>query len=244
MNILSFINDLRSAIGHAKANGQDSILIENLNAYLDENEKIAKNLKGLSEIEENNEREVAQRNFENEIKVAQIQSVASLELFKSVVEAGLTALKSAIIINGAAAVALLAFIGGIINTAENRASISGIGEALLIFTTGVGLAGLATGLRYINQWLFHDSFDKKITRKTVEIKECRLEKIGNYLRKLLVFIGISSFVMFFWGGWKSYTALTKFQNSPITTNTIPSEDSINGLQTNKKTHKKHYKKIE
>ena len=238
MNILSFINDLRSAIGHAKANGQDSILIENLDAYLDENEKIAKNLKGLSETEENYERETAQRNFENNIKVAQIQAEASLEMFKSVIEAGLTALKSAIIINGAAAAALLAFIGGIINTVENRVLISDIGQALLIFTTGVGLAGIATGLRYIAQWLFHDSFDKKITRKTVEIKECRLEKIANCLRILLVLIGIASFVMFFWGGWKSYTALTKLQNSY----TIPSEDNVNALQTNKKTYK-HYKKI-
>ncbi len=227
MNIFSFINDLRGAIGHAKENGQNAILIENLESYLDDIETIAKTSAEQSYSEEANRIEEAQRNFENEIKIAQIQSTASLELFKSVLESGLTALKSAIIINGGAAIALLAFIGGIINTKNNRASISGIGEALLIFTIGVGLAGIATGLRYITQWLFHDSFDKKITKKTAEIKECRLEKIGNCLRIVLVFIGAASFVIFFLGGWKSYTALTKFQNTSIVTNATSSECEIN-----------------
>ncbi len=227
MNIFSLIADLREAIGQAKANGQNAILVEKLESYLDEIEIIAKTSREQSDVEETKRREEAQRSFENEIKVAQIQSEASLEMFKSVIEAGLTALKSAIIINGGAAIALLAFIGGIINTKKNGASISGIGEALLIFTLGVGLAGIATGLRYITQWLYHDSFDKKITKKTAEIKECRLEKIGNYLRNVLVFIGIASFVMFFWGGWKSYTALIKFQNSSIIKNATSSEDSIN-----------------
>lgn len=224
MNIFSFINDLREAIGHAKAYGQDSISIKKLDSYIEEVEKIAKISKEQSEAEEKEMREEAQKHFENELKIAQLQSDASLEMFKSVVEAGLNALKSAIIINGGAAVALLAFIGGIIKTtSENQASISCIGQALLIFTIGVGLAGTATGLRYMTQWCYHDAMDKMYKNKTSEIKKFLSGKIGNYLNIFTVLIVIASFIAFFFGGWKSYTALTKFQDSSIAASSISQE---------------------
>lgn len=228
MNIYSFINDLREAIGHAKACGQNSISIKKLDSYLDEIETIAKTSKELSEAEENIRREDAQKHFENELKIAQLQSDASLEMFKSVIEAGLNALKSAIIINGGAAVALLAFIGGIVKTtSENHVSISCIGQALLIFTIGVGLAGTATGLRYITQWLYHDAMSKMYVNKTTEMKKFLSGKIGNCLNIITVLIVVASFAAFFYGGWKSYSALTKLQNSSLITNSTSYEDRIN-----------------
>ncbi|HAU29580.1 MAG TPA: hypothetical protein DCW68_05660 [Rhodospirillaceae bacterium] len=56
--------------------------------------------------------EDVKRNFERDICMVNVRSEHGLAMFNSVVEAGLSAVKSGIIINGGAAVSLLAFIGG------------------------------------------------------------------------------------------------------------------------------------
>lgn len=70
-------------------------------------------------------------------------------------ESGNQALKAAGVVNGGAAVALLALIGNMVDK-DATASISGeaIGFALLIFVAGVSASALASGGAYITNYLY------------------------------------------------------------------------------------------
>ncbi len=69
--------------------------------------------------------------------------------FQAAVQAGQAALKSAFLINGGAAVALLAFIGNI--WTKTNANVSGLGFPLLLYVFGVWCPAIATGLTYLVQ---------------------------------------------------------------------------------------------
>lgn len=208
MDTISLINELREAIQNIKKSGQEVLSIDRLNSYLDEVQKIWESAKNNSEQEQHRiERELAhsQKQFENDMEVAKIRSAESLAMFNSVIEAGLNALKSAIIINGGAAIALLAFIGGILQKDEHTKviEISSIGYALLVFVFGAGLSGMATGVRYLAQFLYsgaliksYQGFDKNLERYA-----------GHFFNSLTILMGIASYVSFFWGGWIAYCAL-------------------------------------
>ena len=122
-------------------------------------------------------------------------------MFKSVVEAGINALKSSMIINGGAAIALLAFIGNILKEpkASSVISVSCIGYALLIFVLGTGFGGTATGSRYLSQFFYSKALEKMLTGKE---KSFSLY-IGHIINFLTVTLGILSFAAFFYGGWLS-----------------------------------------
>ena len=210
MDAILLINDLRQAIKHVKHTGQDIIPINRLNAYLDEIEKISKSSQNNSEQEEiriDKEIQQSQKKFENDMEIYKIRSAESLAMFQSAIDAGVNALKSSIIINGGAAVALLAFIGGIIKQPSNTSavSLSCIGYALLIFMIGAGLAGSATGGRYICQTLFCSALSKNYS----EHQRNYPLYIGRFINFITILAGGLSFSAFFYGGWISYSALIK-----------------------------------
>jgi len=78
------------------------------------------------------------------------QNNARLEHYKTVNASGDVALKSAILINGGAAVALLAFLGNISKEdALSRAVTQQIPLPMLCFSVGVLFAAIATGMKYL-----------------------------------------------------------------------------------------------
>lgn len=77
-----------------------------------------------------------------------------MEMFKSVISAGQAALKSAILINGGAAIALLAFIGSVFTTTENRDVISMLALAMYCFVGGVLSGAVASGVVYLTQFAY------------------------------------------------------------------------------------------
>jgi hypothetical protein len=88
----------------------------------------------------------------------QIHSTAQLELFRSVITAGSSALRSATLINGGAAVALLAFLGS--PNAKNQQAAFAL--SLAIFAFGVFAASAAEGLRYLTQKMGSDARRMKV----------------------------------------------------------------------------------
>ncbi|KAF3978674.1 MAG: hypothetical protein HFP77_00705 [Methylococcales symbiont of Iophon sp. n. MRB-2018] len=74
------------------------------------------------------------------------------ELFRATLLTGQSALKSAILINGGASIALLTFIG---NVKDNSiTNVAQLAEPLEIFLLGVLLAAIASGATYLAQWFF------------------------------------------------------------------------------------------
>jgi len=77
-----------------------------------------------------------------------------LENFRSVVTLGQAALKSIILINGGAAVALLAFLGHLVADGPLTNAPAPIVESLYRFVLGVLLASLASGTTYASQYCY------------------------------------------------------------------------------------------
>ena len=72
-------------------------------------------------------------------------------MFKAVIESGKTALTTVMLVNGGAAVALLAFIANMAAKVDSPIKLYAIAGALMWFVMGVLLAALATGTTYLTQ---------------------------------------------------------------------------------------------
>ena len=69
--------------------------------------------------------------------------------FAFVASSAESALKSAFLVNGGGAVALLAFFGQATQHANLSAAVSGLAASLLVLVVGTALAGVATGLSFL-----------------------------------------------------------------------------------------------
>jgi hypothetical protein len=196
MDAVELINDLRVSLDEVKSQGNATIPVAGLETYLAEMERIAS--VSQAELIEANQREQARHKFEHDFEVwkvsAPLQNANSVEMFKSVIEAGQTALKSATLINGAAAIALLAFLGNLLTkTVPGGVAfpIPAINYAMFVFVCGVGFAGIATGIRYLAQFAYSSNW----------------YRLGHTLNLISNVLAAASFCAFFWGGYKAYMAL-------------------------------------
>ena len=81
---------------------------------------------------------------------------AAIELFKSVITSGQAAMQSALLVNGAAATALLAFAGHLLSVPGGAAQVRSAGTPLTLFVFGVGFAAVAFGVTYLTNHLASD----------------------------------------------------------------------------------------
>jgi hypothetical protein len=156
MESQGLIQKIRTAVVDAQAKGYSVVPIPTLLTFLDD-------LASHATVS------VAAAKFQSDVTLESYkgQQQASLELFRSVVQAGQATLRTAMIINGGAAAALLAFIGNI----WSRASAAGVptagpdismltrqlGRPLVLFTFGVLLGAVAMGTTYLTQVAFKTS---------------------------------------------------------------------------------------
>jgi hypothetical protein len=146
MNAVEAIQHVRDVLSETKKRGVDAVQIEAFDNFLEDFSKGAPTM-GAEE---------AKRRTTVDIERWKIQNTFEVEMFKAVIEAGQTALRSALLINGAAA-ALLAFLGNLLTktpSANSGTLVSGVGFALLIFVCSLGSAGVASGFRYLSQFCY------------------------------------------------------------------------------------------
>ena len=155
-----------------------------------------------------------QRHHDIEVWKAQMSalSATSVEMFKSVIEAGQTALKSAIVINGGAAAAMLALLAEALKSGTGGQILSPLGYAWLSFMIGLGLTGLATAVRYVSQACYAE-----VTRQEHIPKQKRFNKLGDALRNIALILGIVSFILFFLGCYKVFSVMQSMSKSAATT---------------------------
>jgi hypothetical protein len=110
------------------------------------------------------------------------------EMFKSVIAASQVALKSAILINGGASVALLAFIGNLWSKGISNSVMLSLSRVMCIFVLGVFAGALACGSMYLTQYCYEREWIKR----------------GNYFRYSCVFLVITCYVLFFIGSAFAY----------------------------------------
>jgi len=126
---------------------------------------------------------------------------AAFELSRSSVAVGLAAVRALILINGGAAVAVLAFFSDAL-ASQAPQSLASVPEALTAFSTGVALAGAAMIAGYIAQGSYALHITKaQLTADVPFIKFPRISKIfgwigvgSNILGALCALLSLAAFV--------------------------------------------------
>jgi len=194
MDSKELLTDLRDAL---KGVTQPTVQVDALNRYLDNWEKSSVATQTQTD---------AQHSRQLEQWKAQLaaSSATSIEMFKAVIEAGQTALKSSIVVNGGAAAALLALLAeGLKSNGVGQWSslLSPLGTAWLMFMLGLGSAGSATAFRYLSQALYSNAL---ILGERTDGKWYRF---GNWVRNIAATLGFLSYGLFFTGAVKIYLVM-------------------------------------
>lgn len=126
---------------------------------------------------------IANQRVQTDVNIAYSNNVnaMSMEMFKSVILSGQSAIKFSMVINGGGAISLLAFIGKIWDNNLAKDLLENLSTAIFIFSIGILLSAIASGITYITQSLF--SYEK-----------IKMAWFSNILAILLV---ISSYITFF-----------------------------------------------
>lgn len=179
---------LKQAVVEAQTNGADSIPIANLIAALDAVITAPATDIGPAELER------YKADLQIIVEQAKGAHSASLEMFKSVIMAGQSAIKTGLILHGGAAVALLAFIGKL--TEAHREKVPEFATSLMVFVGGAMLFAIVSGLTYLSQWLYAGNKEWKV-------------KAGFGFNITAIALGLASYGIFGWGMWMSYKAFIR-----------------------------------
>ncbi|MEA3427870.1 MAG: hypothetical protein U9Q84_01340 [Thermodesulfobacteriota bacterium] len=190
MQAKKIIDLIKEAILDIKHKGQDIVSIDALLNYLDA-------LKGNTEEIHKADQQKFELNFraEHERNLAHYdaQQQYSLEMLRSVISYSQAALKSAILINGGAAVALLAFIGNIWAKTTAKEAVEFLTFSIASFSFGVLAAAFGAGTTYLTQYCYMVSWNKTAIA----------------LHILTVIVVLISFVLFANGAYEAYLAFFK-----------------------------------
>jgi hypothetical protein len=123
---------------------------------------------------------------------ADIPVPVNVASFESVISTGQNALKSIIMLNGGAVVALLAFVGATWNKFANPAMVKTLLIAMMLFDAGVLLSSVAAGVTYLGQRAYY----------------CEKNKAGDVYVWLTIFLVVLAYILFIvasgvavWGFW-------------------------------------------
>jgi len=151
MDAKEVIQRVRSSLSSATSSGATSISVNAVAAVVDAAERQV-----LADIEGEfraHELRVSALRYEHELQ-------RSLEMIKLTTSSGFTALRTAVLINGGAVIALLAFMGSQRGASMPELARSMVGP-LGWFTTGAMVSAFATGLGYLAQAGFGNEFKWK-----------------------------------------------------------------------------------
>lgn len=129
------------------------------------------------------------------IETAKAANESNLEMLRATLMTGQTALKSAMLINGGAAVAVLAFLGNAWAKDVPRQVLTEASYGLSLFVWGVLAAAAATGATWVSQAGYGDEFGRHSQRAA---------SIG---RALAIALVATSYVFFSWAAWQTYASL-------------------------------------
>ena len=188
MKASDFTHEFKDTIKQLKERGVEQIHVDNLINYLDEAEKDLNSTESFDV-------ECYRAKLQKWIEDHKIAHSHSIEMFRSVIQAGQNALHAAFLMNGGSSVAILAFIGHLASSSPEKVSL--FADCLAIFVVGVLIAGLASGITYLSQWFYFRT--KKIFRKT-----------GFVLNIVAMLLGLSSYLTFGYGIRVAYKTFSNF----------------------------------
>jgi hypothetical protein len=119
----------------------------------------------------------------------------NLEMLRATITTGQSALRSALLINGGAAAALLAFIGSAWSSNRIAEALPDISAALLLYVFGVLAAAVAAGATYLSQAGYGNEFGKA-------------SRCVGYIGHVLAVVGVlASYILFGRASWLAYLGI-------------------------------------
>lgn len=189
MNTQAFAVQLREEIRRLKDTGIDSIDSDNLISYLDD--------VASSQSKEPTEQELTEYHHRLQLHLEQTKGYneSQLEMFRAVIVAGQNAIRSSFLLNGGAAVALLAFVGHLAGVKPG--SVSAFSVVIVPFAIGVLFIAVTSGLTYLSQWFFNSENKPS-------------QRMGLALNIVAIILGLSSYGCFVWGMCRAQSAFSGF----------------------------------
>ncbi len=194
MNAKQFATEMKEIIEEAKSKGIVEVPCDNIIAYLDHFVEFADTEPNPHEVEQYLEQYRAK--LQAWVEQAKHGHATNLEMFRSVIATGQSAIRSSFLLNGGASVALLAFIGHLAQF--NASKLPVFAGCLLPFAFGILAIVVTSGATYLSQLLYAD-------------RRPWARKIAVTLHILSVVLGIASYVLFSWGVLATYHALVVFE---------------------------------
>lgn len=186
---------LKSSIAVTKESGADQVSLVDLEAYVERLEETAKQTpEGAAAGDA--AMEAYRADLTAWISSRQQRHEYDLEMLRAVITTGQSGLKSSLLINGGAAVALLAFIGGLWPKVESQSIIEALATSLAHFVFGVLSAAVATGFTYFSQAGYGNEFGRA---------SHSIGRVGHICAVLGVF---AAYVLFGRGAWLTYVAVS------------------------------------
>jgi hypothetical protein len=167
----------------------------------------------------------------------QVDTQRSLEMFRAGTTTGTETIKAAILINGGAAVAVLAFIGHLVAIHAPSAAVMNFAWPLALFVIGVLASALASGITYVVHWCYVTALnyefagkkarrdDKDDVAKPNEQSAKRWNRIAWRVNLGAVFLVVLSLCLFGAGCYRAYQAF----KSGVVTLTEDHSPSSSGL---------------
>lgn len=151
---LDIIDVIISDIKSVKEKNQEVIHIDALIKYLEDRKN--------NPIEPDAELRLKLMEFEHEINISNYKSRVNIaiKMLDMVANFAQMAIKSALIINGGAAIAILAFLGNVWKNNMDVSSVDSFIMALEYFSWGVLAGAICAGLSYIVQYLYTNEYNK------------------------------------------------------------------------------------
>lgn len=194
MKVSEILQIYRDAIATARDSGVGHVTIEDLQTFAAEVEKTASETPA----------DVAAGEASMEAYKAKLSALAfslqqdhekDLEMLRATIATGQSALKSALLINGGAAVAVLAFIGNVWSNSRAGSLLPSLSYGLSLFVWGVMSAACAAGATYLSQAGFGGEFG------------IHSQRIGRFGMPVAIVGVVGAYVLFGFGAWQSYVAL-------------------------------------
>ena len=130
-------------------------------------------VKNSAEVQIEVQREIAKQANEKAIETEKLNtsirlknyemlSNQSIEMFKSIIAMGQAAIKYSVLINGAAAIAMMTFMGNVVSKTGNDGMNSALSASLAIFSYGALAGAVSSGTAYVSQSVYAICYRKEM----------------------------------------------------------------------------------
>lgn len=193
MEATEVVKIIQQAVQDVKNKNQGMVSTDALLKYLD---ALARDVESSNQrTQRQMEADLAVFRAEHERNIAQYQAhqTHAVELLRSVITYGSAALKSALLINGGAAAAILALIGNIWLKETGAAAVKSLTMAILLFSFGVLAAAIGTAGSYFSQYCYSEPFPRAAI----------------VFHTITVVLVLLSYGLFGFGSYEAYSAFAK-----------------------------------